>query len=424
MKKICLGLIALVILQGCGNKAMEGQFSEFKSSEVVYGDDGRVDASKADNRWWQLSQSTAIQIPSRALTLSGDIFLVDSTPLFEKTGICEDQKFAKQSAIGRCSGFLVGEDILVTAGHCIQNQSDCTNNVWAFDYVTDSETGVISTIKEKNVFHCQEIIHTVLENSRGMDFAIIKLDKKVEGRKALKVRESGEIKKGEKVVVIGNPSGLPTKITLGGSVRDSSNSIFFVANVDTFGGNSGSAVFNESTGLVEGILVRGEADYVYDSKKGCQVINKCSEDGCRGEDITKISFSREIFKDQLGEEQEDDNHGEVTIFKSDINLKISDFLTTTYTFLVEEDVLIKSFTLDLDIEHSYVGDLIIWLESPDGTQTTLRYREGRSQKNLKAKYELTSYAGNSSKGKYKLIIKDMASRDEGWLKSALLKITY
>ena len=59
-----------------------------------------------------------------------------------------------------------------------------------------------------------------------------------------------------------------------------------MANLDTYGGNSGSAVFNAKTGLVEGILVRGEQDYV--QKGDCRVSNVCPADGCRGEDVTKI----------------------------------------------------------------------------------------------------------------------------------------
>jgi hypothetical protein len=62
-----------------------------------------------------------------------------------------------------------------------------------------------------------------------------------------------------------------------------------VANLDTYGGNSGSPVFNHRTGEVEGILVRGENDYVYDPGQGCQVSNRCASDVCRGEDVTYIT---------------------------------------------------------------------------------------------------------------------------------------
>ncbi len=74
------------------------------------------------------------------------------------------------------------------------------------------------------------------------------------------------------LVVIGRPSGLPTKVADGAQVR-SVNDVFLVANLDTYGGNSGSAVFNAVTGVVEGILVRGDTDYVYNAQLGCRVSN-------------------------------------------------------------------------------------------------------------------------------------------------------
>jgi len=40
---------------------------------------------------------------------------------------------------------------------------------------------------------------------------------------------------------------------------------------------------------VEGILVRGENDYIYDTKQGCYKSNVCPMNGCRGEDVTKIT---------------------------------------------------------------------------------------------------------------------------------------
>jgi V8-like Glu-specific endopeptidase len=119
------------------------------------------------------------------------------------------------------------------------------------------------------------------------DYAVIQLDRKVTDRRPLSFRKSGKVSIGESVVVIGHPSGLPTKIADGAKVRSHSGK-YFVANLDTYGGNSGSAVFNHNTGEVEGILVRGENDYIQ-SSRGCMVSNKCPVDGCRGEDVTYIT---------------------------------------------------------------------------------------------------------------------------------------
>ena len=85
------------------------------------------------------------------------------------------------------------------------------------------------------------------------DFALIQLDRKVTDRRILDYRRKGRISKGENLVVIGHPSGLPTKIADGAYVKSLKNK-FFRANLDTYGGNSGSAVFNANTGVVEGIV--------------------------------------------------------------------------------------------------------------------------------------------------------------------------
>jgi hypothetical protein len=68
-------------------------------------------------------------------------------------------------------------------------------------------------------------------------------------------------------------------------VRDNTPVPFFAANLDTYGGNSGSPVFNATSGTVEGILVRGENDFV--SNGSCYVSLVCPTTGCRGEDVTR-----------------------------------------------------------------------------------------------------------------------------------------
>ena len=89
-------------------------------------------------------------------------------------------------------------------------------------------------------------------------------------------------------MVIGHPVGLPLKISAGASVRDASKVGYFVADLDTFGGNSGSPVFNTATKLIEGILVRGDDDFLA-SPAGCTTMATYAQTGGRGEDVTKIS---------------------------------------------------------------------------------------------------------------------------------------
>jgi V8-like Glu-specific endopeptidase len=164
---------------------------------------------------------------------------------------------------------------------------DCESYKWIFDYKMDSAKQDSMTVPASDVYTCTRVIARTLDNFSKDDYAVVQLDRKVTDRRPLAFRRSGNIKVGESVVVIGHPSGLPTLIADGAKVR-SRQGKFFQANLDTYGGNSGSAVFNQRTGEVEGILVRGENDYVQ-SERGCMISNKCAADGCRGEDVTYIT---------------------------------------------------------------------------------------------------------------------------------------
>lgn len=257
-------------------------------NKVVYGDDNRLDVFESTNPLFiKLAASTAAMIPAPALRTVSDQVMISGQTM-EQRGMCAKERFSDQKTAAKCSGFLVGPKLLVTAGHCIQSQADCNANKWVFDYKMDNAGSTAITVSEDSVYKCTKVLSTKLEGGNGNDYAIIELDRVVTGRQPLKVRKSGQIKVGTEIVVIGHPTGLPTKITDGAKVRRV-NSVYFVANLDTYGGNSGSAVFDAKTGMVEGILVRGETDYVRDPQLGCMVTNFCPETGCRGEDVTNIT---------------------------------------------------------------------------------------------------------------------------------------
>ena len=127
------------------------------------------------------------------------------------------------------------------------------------------------------------------------DYAVLKLDRPVVGRTPLKYRKEGKPADDAVLTVIGHPTGLPTKITAAADMRSNTNPIYFVTNADTYGGNSGSAVVDSKTGIVEGILVRGDTDYSR-SSEGCMVSVYRPQDGGRGEDVTRINIIRDLLK--------------------------------------------------------------------------------------------------------------------------------
>lgn len=256
---------------------------------VIYGDDNRKDIYDSTNSLYKkLAESTAAMIPSGQLTIEGDNYKISSGTL-KDDGVCEDERFSSQPTAALCSGFLVGHNLLISAGHCITNQDDCDSHSWVFDYALKEKNSNPILVSKQNVYHCSKIISRVKDDITLNDYSLIQLDRDVENREPLNYRVKGKIELNQEVLVIGNPSGLPTKIADGAFVRNNNNKYFFQTNLDTFGGNSGSAVFNAKTGLIEGILVRGDTDYKWDSSSFCNRVNKCPMDGCRGEDVTRIT---------------------------------------------------------------------------------------------------------------------------------------
>jgi V8-like Glu-specific endopeptidase len=265
--------------------------------KVIYGDDNRVNPADSTNQLHvQLSRSTAVQINLKSrygtrtgnLTLNGTEYKLKDKTLQTGMNVCASEPFSQQNALGNCSGFLVAPDLLVTAGHCVPSQSQCDNALWVFDY-RNEKIGNLS-IDKSNVYKCVKIVNQELNSTTKADYALIQLDRKVTDRKPLKFRTSGKVSTGTDLVVIGHPSGLPTKISAGASVRKNTQDQYFVSDLDTYGGNSGSAVFDAKTGQIEGILVRGAKDYVR-SPKGCYVSNVCKNmgtPGCGGESVSRI----------------------------------------------------------------------------------------------------------------------------------------
>ncbi len=266
----------------------------FATDKVIYGDDNRVDVYESTNSdFVELSKATAAMISTSKMKLnrSTNSYNIKAGKLGDRLNACKGERFAEQPSAANCSGFLVGDKYLVTAGHCIEDMSDCKASNWVFNYKMNNSTEANMDIKAENVFSCKKIISRELSRYNKNDYALIELDRAAAHITPVKFRTSGKIQKNEKLVVIGHPSGLPTKIADGAYVKSLSGK-YFSANLDTYGGNSGSAVFNVATGEVEGILVRGATDYV--SRGGCRVSNRLGNDEGNGEDVTFITNIAEL----------------------------------------------------------------------------------------------------------------------------------
>jgi V8-like Glu-specific endopeptidase len=258
----------------------------FDNSKVIYGDDNRRDLYEAQNPMFAtLADSTVGLFHASDVTMTNDARANLRLSNFGSSmDVCSDEPYFNQPNGAFCSGSLVAEDIIMTAGHCVRSEEDCKAIKFVFGFSLKAKDQMPTSVAASDVYGCKQLI-VRKQIGTGFDYALVKLDRAVTGHAPLKLNTAA-VASNAPLVVIGHPSGLPTKIADGASVRDAHPVGFFVANLDTYGGNSGSAVFNTQTGLVEGILVRGENDFVY--RGNCRVSNRCDANGCRGEDVTKL----------------------------------------------------------------------------------------------------------------------------------------
>ena len=280
--------------------------------KVVYGDDNRVDVPDYhDAEIRELARSTVALFRSSSVTNIGDLINIDEISFADDANVCSDEPFRNQPASAFCSGFLVAPDKIVTAGHCITTESACRSVKFIFDYAKNSNGTINTSFSTDQVYSCQEILGHKLEGA-GIDYAIIKLDRAVVDRKPLELSDNRSLSNGDPLFVIGHPSGLPSKIADGANVMSvHRNDGFFKASLDTYGGNSGSAVFNQRTLKVEGILVRGAQDFVQGpscirtnyigqnegSGESCSLISQIEENGFSSAPATPVGEDRYVWLD-------------------------------------------------------------------------------------------------------------------------------
>jgi len=253
----------------------------FPVHAVIYGDDDRYDLYEAPPAMLEIAGDVAMLADYALIDESdpSDVQLLGPT-LGEYYDLCPDERFWSQWTPGWCSGTLIDDDLFLTAGHCINDASDCDSTRFVFNYhmVSSDQLGIITI---DDIFSCQEIV--AHEYTPVGDFTIVRLDRNVMGVEPSPFFRGNLLEyspAGGELVVIGHPTGLPTKISDNGWVK-TTHADYFEANLDHFGGNSGSGVFSADTGEAVGILVRGETDYVHDQGRDCWMSNQCDDDlGC------------------------------------------------------------------------------------------------------------------------------------------------
>ena len=260
--------------------------------KVIYGTDDRMDVYQESNptiKAW--AGSVCALLSTSELTASGGGWHI-VTSAYRSNGLppCAGEPFANQPTAAFCTGFLVGPDIVATAGHCF-NANDYSSVRFVFGFEMTNATTPNIDVTADQVYTGTVLLGHQLNQSTGLDYSIIQLDRVVTapGAVPLAIHRTGDVPVSTAVGVIGYPSGLPKKVAFGATthVIDNTATGYFVANLDTYAGNSGSPVFNAATGVVEGILVRGNTDF--NANGGCFVSSVMPDSTTAAEEVSKAS---------------------------------------------------------------------------------------------------------------------------------------
>src|SRR5687767_3063347 len=223
---------------------------------VIYGVDDRKDMFQVSSAKIRKAADAVVALVKAAdLTADGSGgWTLATTPYKDEYQLCSSEAFASQPLGCFCSGFLVRPDVIVTAGHCVKNAADLAKMRFVFGFRMVNTSTPQTSFEADDVYQGSALVGRKLTQDKT-DWAVVRLTRAVVGRSPVTFRTAGKVAAAQKLFVIGHPCGLPQKYAPGASVRDNAPAAFFVANLDTYGGNSGSPVFNATNQQVEGILV-------------------------------------------------------------------------------------------------------------------------------------------------------------------------
>ena len=254
---------------------------------VIYGADDRIEVwEETDPILQDMAEAACVVVHVSELTDNGDgTYTLNTSPWNSQSGqpLCAGEPFAGQQQIGNCSGWFVGGDLIVTAGHCIDS-GDIGTWGYMFNFEIDTMGGTTPTIvPADDVYWVTGIVNQ--QQAGGYDHSVTIVDRPVVGRNPVPIMRGTPPALGTPMTVIGHPVVLPKKIAGGAVVKGvDAPDTFFQANLDTYGGNSGSMVINMDTYEVAGILVRGATDFV--DGGGCTQSNQVPDSGNTGGGLT------------------------------------------------------------------------------------------------------------------------------------------
>lgn len=271
--------------------------AESRDKAIYNGDDSRLDAYEITD-----PEVRALLPSIMALVNEGDVteqeegtFRLSNQPLFSSMDLCPEDspEIRFQPSAAFCSGFVVAPNMIATAGHCVRSADSCESTYLVRNYQMLNAEDAQLELGEEDVYRCEAIVS---REERGFfDYAILRLDRDIVDATPLQFRTQRDVEAGSEIFVMGFPNGTPVKYAGDAEVVEVFDR-YFDTTLDTFRGNSGSAVFLAETHEVLGILVAGAADYR--PRGNCNVLNYCVKNQCDFEQVSDIWPVRSVVPGQ------------------------------------------------------------------------------------------------------------------------------
>ena len=241
-----------------------------RGQTLISESDDRKEVFEHESAWMRsYAEQATVSLVDAAffVTNNGIMTMLDGPSMLESLNLCPGERFAEQRRHSFCSGTLIDDDLVLTAGHCLINEHTCANTRLLFNdhYIAP---GVRHSFSAADVFQCEEVVvQQAGDVSLGQpDFAIVRLRTSATPRfqPAPVRRDAGLLDNGQHVKSVGFPDGIPAKIDMEGNVTNNSFlSNYFVSSLDGFHGTSGAGVYESDGYTLAGVLFGGIAPHGY-----------------------------------------------------------------------------------------------------------------------------------------------------------------
>lgn len=261
----------------------------------IIGPDDRVDTKLSAQKWQDLGKSVPAMIQNQRIkALPNGLFELQGKPMTQ-IGLCEGELYAEESSIANCSASFIGKNKVLTAAHCLDEKVyACETYSVVFDYQRSDIPMASPYILDKSqIYKCKSVIFSKFDPSvRGIDLAVIELDRDVVGREPIKLDFRQNLKVNDPLVMIGYPLGISQKVVESGKVlKLDKKNVSFSHDLDSFSVNSGGPIFSEE-GKQVGVLARGTGlniDYHPGKKCGSWGVGKEGVDYSEGNDLSPLA---------------------------------------------------------------------------------------------------------------------------------------